>query len=230
MSEEAKEKAGSGKAAHRKKKGKKVWDRKHFLCLGVFRFAQLLLRLSERCFMCLYGKWEVPGWGEINGWGWWILWKVTEGVFDHVFYCFLIYLFSHLFWFWSFDFLALTYLKCSLYTWLFVCESYCQMFKHFCLSLTSQHVALTHGRNICLASPEALLKPIEMLSVCHQLLQSNWSVWLFCSGWLTGGAVVCKVEREYVYNGRQGDVLRCWGGGSRMHAPRRHLVCCQTPL
>jgi len=34
MSEEAKEKAGSGKAAHRKKKGKKVRGRKSCLCLG----------------------------------------------------------------------------------------------------------------------------------------------------------------------------------------------------
>lgn len=47
MSEEAKEKAGGGKAAHRKKKGKKVGGSQSFLCLGVFRFfAQLLLELS----------------------------------------------------------------------------------------------------------------------------------------------------------------------------------------
>lgn len=39
MSEEAKEKAGGGKAAHRKKKGKKVGDsRVTFPCLGVFLF------------------------------------------------------------------------------------------------------------------------------------------------------------------------------------------------
>ena len=37
MSEEAKEKAGGGKGAHRKKKGKKVRERGRafFLCLGV---------------------------------------------------------------------------------------------------------------------------------------------------------------------------------------------------
>lgn len=38
MSEEAKEKAGGGKAAHRKKKGKKVCEKKSVLCLGVLAF------------------------------------------------------------------------------------------------------------------------------------------------------------------------------------------------
>lgn len=39
MSEEAKEKAGGGKAAHRKKKGKKVGDnRVSFPCFGVLLF------------------------------------------------------------------------------------------------------------------------------------------------------------------------------------------------
>lgn len=48
MSEEAKEKAGGGKAAHRKKKGKKVRERKSFLCLGLSPCAQLLLEVCER--------------------------------------------------------------------------------------------------------------------------------------------------------------------------------------
>lgn len=50
MSEEAKEKAGGGKAAHRKKKGKKVGERKSCVCLRALGFAQLLLRVNKICF------------------------------------------------------------------------------------------------------------------------------------------------------------------------------------
>lgn len=73
MSEEAKEKAGGGKAAHRKKKGKKVRERgRAFFVLACFLFAQLLLRLSEKVFYVC--AWEVRG-----------SWKGAEGVFDYVF-------------------------------------------------------------------------------------------------------------------------------------------------
>lgn len=53
MSEEAKEKAGGGKAAHRKKKGKKVREGKSALCLDVLPFAQLLLKISNIYVLCV---------------------------------------------------------------------------------------------------------------------------------------------------------------------------------
>lgn len=52
MSEEAKEKAGGGKAAHRKKKGKKVRERKSFLCLGVFPFCSVVAWAQQKHVLC----------------------------------------------------------------------------------------------------------------------------------------------------------------------------------
>lgn len=47
MSEEAKEKAGGGKGAHRKKKGKKVGARRAFLCLCVPFCSVVALTVKE---------------------------------------------------------------------------------------------------------------------------------------------------------------------------------------
>lgn len=83
MSEEAKEKAGGGKAAHRKKKGKKVREWKSFLCLCAPHFAQLLLCYKGLLCVCMGGRRLLNGLKFMGEAGKPIT-KVSEAVFDHL--------------------------------------------------------------------------------------------------------------------------------------------------
>lgn len=90
MSEEAKEKAGGGKAAHRKKKGKKVGERKRLLCLSAFSFCSVVALAQQNQFHAL--EWEV---GFLDG----VMGDVEDfhyKVFAHVFFFIVLSLVHHL--------------------------------------------------------------------------------------------------------------------------------------
>lgn len=90
MSEEAKEKAGGGKAAHRKKKGKKVGERKRLLCLGAFSFYSVVALAQQNWFHAL--EWEVRFLDEVMD-------DVDESIIKCLimFFFIVLYLVHHLF-------------------------------------------------------------------------------------------------------------------------------------
>lgn len=123
MSEEAKEKAGGGKAAHRKKKGKKVWERKSFLCLGVFPFLICCCLSSANDVLCVcMGSRRLLDEVRLMG-------EVDEPITKWLKVCLTMFLlvFNRFFFALSFipteSWFISTFQMCkySLYTWLFFC-------------------------------------------------------------------------------------------------------------